>query len=206
MRINSIVIGLALFVLAQPAAASVVTYNYTGHNFDEFYTYNASNPYSSADFVTGSFKLAAPLAANLSSSNVSVLSFSFSDGVETISDTSANLFQQIFQFSTNALGQITSWFILVGTQTSTEQLQIGTLLSDWAAADHGTQTVCTLGSFPNGCTENTQVRGLVFTPGTFEVASAVPEPATWAMMILGFAGVGFLAYRRREKSQAPRLA
>jgi hypothetical protein len=27
--------------------------------------------------------------------------------------------------------------------------------------------------------------------------SAVPEPSTWAMMILGFAGVGFMAYRRR---------
>jgi hypothetical protein len=25
----------------------------------------------------------------------------------------------------------------------------------------------------------------------------VPEPATWAMMILGFCGVGFMAYRRR---------
>ena len=28
--------------------------------------------------------------------------------------------------------------------------------------------------------------------------SAVPEPSTWAMMILGFAGVGFMAYRRRK--------
>ena len=27
-------------------------------------------------------------------------------------------------------------------------------------------------------------------------ASAVPEPSTWAMMILGFAGLGFMAYRR----------
>jgi hypothetical protein len=26
---------------------------------------------------------------------------------------------------------------------------------------------------------------------------AVPEPATWAMMILGFVGVGFMAYRRK---------
>jgi PEP-CTERM motif len=29
--------------------------------------------------------------------------------------------------------------------------------------------------------------------------SAVPEPATWAMMILGFGGVGFMAYRRKNK-------
>nr|WP_079603671.1 PEPxxWA-CTERM sorting domain-containing protein [Bradyrhizobium erythrophlei] len=30
--------------------------------------------------------------------------------------------------------------------------------------------------------------------------SDVPEPSTWAMMILGFAGVGFMAYRRSRKS------
>jgi hypothetical protein len=28
---------------------------------------------------------------------------------------------------------------------------------------------------------------------------AVPEPSTWAMMILGFAGIGFLTYRRKSK-------
>ena len=28
---------------------------------------------------------------------------------------------------------------------------------------------------------------------------AVPEPSTWAMMLLGFAGVGFMAYRRKSK-------
>jgi hypothetical protein len=30
--------------------------------------------------------------------------------------------------------------------------------------------------------------------------SAVPEPSTWAMMILGFMGVGFMAYRRKSAS------
>jgi hypothetical protein len=34
--------------------------------------------------------------------------------------------------------------------------------------------------------------------------AAVPEPSTWAMMILGFAGVSFMAYRRRN--QKPSLA
>jgi hypothetical protein len=31
---------------------------------------------------------------------------------------------------------------------------------------------------------------------------AVPEPSTWAMLLLGFAGVGFLAYRRRNLAGA----
>jgi hypothetical protein len=33
--------------------------------------------------------------------------------------------------------------------------------------------------------------------GLFTV-TAVPEPSTWAMIILGFAGIGFLSYRRRN--------
>jgi hypothetical protein len=32
----------------------------------------------------------------------------------------------------------------------------------------------------------------------FGAVSAVPEPSTWAMLILGFAGVGYMAYRRRS--------
>jgi hypothetical protein len=31
------------------------------------------------------------------------------------------------------------------------------------------------------------------------MVAAVPEPSTWAMMILGFCGVGFMAYRRKDK-------
>ena len=36
--------------------------------------------------------------------------------------------------------------------------------------------------------------------GTMTAVSAVPEPSTWAMMILGFCGLGFLAYRRKNQS------
>lgn len=32
--------------------------------------------------------------------------------------------------------------------------------------------------------------------------AAVPEPSTWAMMILGFAGVGYMTYRRRKQNTA----
>nr|WP_157817111.1 PEPxxWA-CTERM sorting domain-containing protein [Bradyrhizobium sp. SK17] len=40
------------------------------------------------------------------------------------------------------------------------------------------------------------------TPFVPQVA-AIPEPSTWAMMILGFAGIGFMVYRRRN---APAMA
>jgi hypothetical protein len=32
--------------------------------------------------------------------------------------------------------------------------------------------------------------------------NAVPEPSTWAMLILGFAGIGFMAYRRKMQPAA----
>nr|WP_283808270.1 MULTISPECIES: PEPxxWA-CTERM sorting domain-containing protein [Bradyrhizobium] len=38
------------------------------------------------------------------------------------------------------------------------------------------------------------------------MGSGVPEPSTWAMMILGFFGVGFIRYRRRNQSAAPSAA
>jgi hypothetical protein len=34
------------------------------------------------------------------------------------------------------------------------------------------------------------------------LTSPVPEPSTWAMMVLGFAGVGFMTYRRRGQASA----
>ena len=33
---------------------------------------------------------------------------------------------------------------------------------------------------------------------SLDVLTPVPEPSTWAMLILGFVGVGFIAYRRRN--------
>jgi hypothetical protein len=35
---------------------------------------------------------------------------------------------------------------------------------------------------------------------TFSEVSSVPEPSTWAMMILGFFGVGAMTYRRRKSA------
>jgi hypothetical protein len=36
---------------------------------------------------------------------------------------------------------------------------------------------------------------------TFIAYSAVPEPATWAMLLMGFAGLGYAAFRRNAKGR-----
>jgi hypothetical protein len=38
------------------------------------------------------------------------------------------------------------------------------------------------------------------------MTAAVPEPSTWAMILLGFAGIGFMASRRKHNGAALRLA
>ena len=53
-------------------------------------------------------------------------------------------------------------------------------------------------------TDGHGIRALVPDPyGTTQEmivqTAAVPEPSTWAMMILGFCGIGFMAYRRKSK-------
>ncbi len=42
--------------------------------------------------------------------------------------------------------------------------------------------------------------------GSEGFAAAAPEPATWAMMILGFLGIGFMTYRRKSSASTFRTA
>ena len=55
-------------------------------------------------------------------------------------------------------------------------------------------------------TNGANLTGFTITSATnsFEITniSAVPEPSTWAMMILGFLGLGFLGYRKSSKVSA----
>jgi hypothetical protein len=47
------------------------------------------------------------------------------------------------------------------------------------------------------------VNGARISEGTLSaVVAAVPEPSTWAMMVLGFLGIGFMAYRRKQNGPA----
>ncbi len=60
-----------------------------------------------------------------------------------------------------------------------------------------------LGLDPNNATDF--VTQLTFTgTGNFTgtmtpITTDVPEPSTWAMMLIGFAGIGFMTYRRKSR-------
>jgi hypothetical protein len=57
-----------------------------------------------------------------------------------------------------------------------------------------------------GANGNSGLIGSAFSgDGINAQVAAVPEPSTWAMMILGFAGVGFMAYRRKSTNSAFRF-
>jgi hypothetical protein len=47
---------------------------------------------------------------------------------------------------------------------------------------------------------NSSVGAAFFYEPLASQVGGVPEPSTWAMMILGFAGIGFMAYRRRSSA------
>ena len=69
--------------------------------------------------------------------------------------------------------------------------EITDTLSDTTIAQASGETFTTLYSAP----DNISIRGVSFAP-------SVPEPATWAMMALGFAGLGFAGWRRTTVKRA----
>ena len=60
------------------------------------------------------------------------------------------------------------------------------MLADTTTAEAPGESFTTLYSRPG----RRSIRGVAFAP-------AAPEPSTWAMMLIGFAGLGFAGFRRR---------
>jgi hypothetical protein len=67
-----------------------------------------------------------------------------------------------------------------------------------------------LGSFSTGITDidlvlnetmsSTQGFGYTYAFAAAGFSSGVPEPSTWAMMLIGFAGIGFMTYRQTKRN------
>jgi hypothetical protein len=176
------------------AGAATVTYTYTGQDF-----INSHDPFSSTDKVTGTITFAAPLGENLKLAPETPVSFTFTAGPETLTNLTYNpssIFSH-FNFTTDAAGNLSGWDISVGLGGGGSFILENVQSSQPFGSNIGDQASVG-GNFKGDANfDPGEAFGLNRTAGTFTLQAAVPEPSTWAMMILGFAGVGFMAYRRK---------
>ena len=81
------------------------------------------------------------------------------------------------------------------TSTGTDPLHSFAFDQSGAVSDSGpfSMTIWAQASLSSGA--------VLLNRGQGEAKSAVPEPSTWAMMALGFVGLGFAGYRRTRKDR-----
>lgn len=203
---------LAAVMLAWAGAAQAVMLHYSGNNFTSVNTSGPTTPadaYTTIDSVQGWIELASMLAPNLSSQLVTPLSFSFSDGVNTLTDSNAT--SSSFRFWTDDSGMPTQWEFFVealflpggtGTQKTISSSNTVPAIGPPRSSDSGQDVLCGPGSPPGQCTSGgdpfySQLAQVGGNPGTWEYrTNDVPAPATFALFGLGLLGVG---YRRRQQ-------
>ena len=102
-----------ILVFCAQAGASV-TYSYVGRNFDRpiIDQHPPVGTFTDAMKITGTFELSNSIPPNVTMFATSlVVSFSFFDGRNTISNSSADLLDTTFIFSTDTQGDLIAWRI-----------------------------------------------------------------------------------------------
>jgi hypothetical protein len=91
----------ALLLSVAGARADTYTYTYTGNDFTD-----VMSPYTTSERVTGTITLTKPLSDNLPLTRLPQYSYSFTDGVQTLTQFNSSSFIDVV---TNGTGQISKW-------------------------------------------------------------------------------------------------
>lgn len=223
-------IGVALtlaYSAAVPAKADTV-YSYTGNNFNaaSYFYIPAYLDLGSNGFISGSFTVSSPLAANLSLTDITstLLSYSFSnapagfhgEGAGELSS-STPLSYVDFKVSTDSSGNISNWAIILSNEGKPdffggqERFSFSTFNDPGTFVVDGSEYVsCTLSASstcPNS-SDMTTVTGYDLSvsndPGTWVESTALtptPLPGSLVLFSSGFGVLGLFGWRWKRKAK-----
>jgi hypothetical protein len=177
--------AVAMLSVGYPASVQAVptTYQYTGNPFT-----TVTAPYTTSDFVSGMLTLAGPLAPNLPLTDVTPTAFTFSDGVQTMTNLNAAGF--LFQFATDGSGDITQWIIRV-IGLSGAEIQTNEPIGGFAFDEGTTELGAGMGANAG-------------TPGTWSTVAGVADTgSTLSLMTLTLTALGVAAWRFKRGGQRP---
>ena len=194
MNIKSITlaVGLLLFALPLPSFASTIVWTLEGVVFDDggtatgtFATDSTTGAVTSFNIVTTAGTALGGAAYNSSS----YLAFN-------------NYFPYPNTFAIAADNILALPFINFGFSNPLTSAGTNTLLVDINLPVEQVAFEC--GN--NDCGADDAVVRFATEGSAIGVVEAIPEPSTWAMLIIGFAGIGFLSYRRKKQGISLRSA
>ncbi len=198
---STMLVGIGTTMKPGTALAAAITFDYTGNSYSNGVVNGlGTSPLQNVAFygthLTGSVTFDDTTVTSSFTGTVhDVMAWNFSSGAILVSSAAYTAFDATFNFIG---GKISDWDV----QLSDASYKVETLswpdgfFSDFALTLAGT-----------GNTNNYYARlyhggapgaGIWTERVVPPISSAVPEPSTWAMMTLGFAGLGFMAYRRRR--------
>jgi len=186
--------GALLTIVLAPAAIAgpVTTYTYTGPAFTTF-TGVAACPVQCD--LSGWFTVSSPLAANLTNATITPTSFSFTDGLNTLTNlNTTGTFDQanFLLFSTNGAGQITQWEIIL-QHVGLAEMETFSSISGGAPSDEawignpGTTSGTALWVGAAGGSSGPWV------PST--LTTTTPEPTSLLLLGTGLLGLGIMRLR-----------
>jgi hypothetical protein len=189
MRLRTLAL-LAAFLLPLPMMADT-TYYYTGTDFGV-----VTGSYTTSDSINGWFSVASPLPANLNNAGgldditSEVTAFSFSDGVQTLTNSTPGV-QSQFAVVTDNNADIYAWLF-------------GAFIKD--AGGNTIDEIASTG-LPPSAEEYAFINyandeGITFTSGTWSSSSSsvTPEPSSLILLLTGMSGIAGVVRRKLSRA------
>jgi PEP-CTERM motif len=216
MKFESVLVGLSRFgarlllfgAMMSPASATVVTYDFTATGTE---VNSSGRPVGLNAVLTGSFSY--DTAAEAAATNGDTTFFNTGSAMITFGGMTAtipsspNLSVNEVGVTNPSPGQVQGFFFDVGDGHDAFLNIDLTDPSGTVSSSTAIPTSLSVTSFTDA-TGEAEINGfeLEFGITSLTQVSGVPEPSTWAMMILGFCGLGFIAYRRKQNGAALNVA